>query len=132
MDDIKAIEQLIYRSFSIGKDKDLSLINRLHASNASKFSDTPPYHLLDYNELCLHEELFFANVSDYEFNIEDLRIEVFDDMALALFIVEQKGMVVDDYSFTGRTLNIRSRVTMVFKKYNGEWLILHEHLSKFE
>lgn len=129
MDEKKSIEQLIYRAFDIGRNKDLSLIQKIHSDNFSKFSDTPPYHLQDYDEACLHEELFFANLSDYNFKINDLKIEVFGNIAVATFMLEQEGMIVDDYSFTGRRLNIKNRVTMIFKKDN-DWLIIHEHFSR--
>jgi ketosteroid isomerase-like protein len=129
--DKRVIEQLIYKVFDIGRNKDLSFIQKMHLNNDafSKFSDIPPYHLQDYEEASLHEEMFFANVSDYDFKITDLKIEIFDNIAIAAFMLEQQGMIVDDYSFTGRTLNVKARVTMVFKKDN-EWLIVHEHFSR--
>jgi hypothetical protein len=39
-------------------------------------------------------------------------------------------MLVDDYSFTGRTMSVRSRGTMVLQKNDKQWLIVHEHFSK--
>jgi ketosteroid isomerase-like protein len=85
---------------------------------------------MDYRDACMYEELYFAGVSDYDFKIEDLRIDFFNDMAIATFIVEHMGMLVDDYSFTGRTMNMRARGTMVLQKTDSGWLIVHEHFSK--
>lgn len=128
----EVVRKAVFRSFEIGKSKDLQSIHSLHYNDKrfSKFNDAPPYMRMDYNETCMYEELYFASVSDYDFKIEELKVDLFDDMAIATFIVEHTGMLVDDYSFTGRTMNVRSRCTMVFKKHGSEWLIVHEHFSK--
>lgn len=126
----EVIKRLVYRSFEIGKSKDLQAIQSLHSKDKfSKFGDAPPYMRMDYSDACMHEELYFASVSDYDFRIEDLRVDLFDDMAIATFIIVHTGMLVDDYSFTGRTMNVRSRGTMVFQKKDSKWLIVHEHFS---
>ncbi len=135
-EEVRRIERLIYKAFNIGKNKDLNSIEIIHDKRLTKFSDTPPYHRMSYEEACLHEEMFFANVSDYDFTIEDLRVDILyidgnEGIALATFILEHKGIVVDDYSFTGQVMRERVRCTLVLKKSNGEWCILHEHLSKF-
>ena len=129
--DESAIREAVYKAFEIGKSKDLQAIQGMHSNDKrfSKFGDTPPYMRMDFNETCMHEELYFASVSDYDFKINDLRIDLFGDMAIATFMIEHTGMLVDDYSFTGRTMNVKSRATMVFQKKGSEWLIVHEHFS---
>ncbi|GBC73695.1 hypothetical protein HRbin04_01101 [archaeon HR04] len=132
LDDIKAVEYLIHRAFYIGKSKDLSAIREVYHSMLTKFSDIPPYHRMDYEEACLHEEMFFANVSDYDYSIEDLRITMLDEsssIALATFILEYKGVVIDGYSFTGQAIKSRVRCSIICKKFDGRWYIVHEHLS---
>ncbi len=126
------IKKSVYRSFEIGKSKDLQAIQSLHYNDKrfSKFGETPPYKRMDFSEMCMYEELYFASVSDYDFKIEDLKVDFFDDIAIATFIVEHTGMLVDDYSFSGRTMSLRSRGTNVFMKKDSRWLIVHEHFSK--
>jgi len=130
--DEAVIKRTVYKAFEVGKSKDLQSIQGMHFSDKrfSKFGDTPPYMRMDYNEACMHEELYFASVSDYDFKIEDLRIDIFDNLAIATFLIEHTGMLVDDYSFTGRTMSAKSRATMVFQKKDSDWLIVHEHFSK--
>jgi ketosteroid isomerase-like protein len=130
--DESLIEKTVYRAFEIGKSKDLQSIQSMHYNDKrfSKFGDTPPYMRMDFNDACMHEELYFASVSDYDFKIEDLRVDIFDDVAIATFLIEHTGMLVDDYSFTGRTMSVKSRATMVFQKKDSQWLIIHEHFSK--
>ena len=130
--DETSIKRAVYKAFEIGKSKDLQSIQSMHYNDKrfSKFGDTPPYMRMDFNDACMHEELYFASVSDYDFKIEDLRVDIFDDTAIATFLIEHTGMLVDDYSFTGRTMDVKSRATMVFQKKGSEWLITHEHFSK--
>lgn len=133
-ENIEAIREVINQALGIGKSKDLNVIRVIHDVGLTKFSDTPPYHRMEYEEACLHEEMFFANVSDYDFTIEDLRIDILDkdsSIALATFMLEHKGIVVDDYSFTGNVMRERVRCTFVLKKDGSRWKIVHEHLSKF-
>ena len=124
------IKRAVYKSFEIGKSKDIMAVREQYYKDKrfSRFGDVPPYKRLDYDEACMFKELFFASVSDYDFNITDLEIDFFDSVAIATFDVEQKGMLVDNYSFTGTTMNIKSRGTMVFLKKDS-WLIIHEHFS---
>ncbi len=131
---IEAIREVINQALGIGKSKDLNTIRVIHDARLTKFSDTPPYHRMEYEEACLHEEMFFANVSDYDFTIEDLRIDILDkdsSIALVTFMLEHRGIVVDDYSFTGNVMRERVRCTFVLKKDGSRWKIVHEHLSKF-
>jgi ketosteroid isomerase-like protein len=78
------------------------------------------------------EQLQFASISDYDFKIEDMSIEIHGDVAVASFLLQGTGMIVDDYSFRGTTINNKSRATIVLHKdKNGRWKILHQHLSRF-
>jgi ketosteroid isomerase-like protein len=53
------------------------------------------------------------------------------DVAVATFLLEVTGMIVDDYSFRGTSVNYKSRVTIVLKKdINDQWKMVHQHLSK--
>ena len=125
------IKRAVYKSFEIGKSKDIMAVGEQYYKDKrfSRFGDVPPYKRLNYDEACMYKELYFASVSDYDFKISDLEIDFFDGVAIATFNVEQKGMLVDNKSFTGRTMNINSRGTMVFLKKDLSWLIIHEHFS---
>jgi ketosteroid isomerase-like protein len=79
------------------------------------------------------EQLQFASISDYDFKINDLKIElVGDDAAVTTFALESTGIIVDDYSFRGTAINNKSRVTIVLQKdkKSGGWKMLHQHFSK--
>ncbi len=130
--DEEIVRSAVLSAFEVGRSKDFGKLARLHADDVrfSKFSDTAPYSRQTAREASMYEEMAFANISDFKFSIENLKIDFFGDVAIATFIVEYRGILVDDYTFTGRTLNWKSRATMVFQKRRDAWLIIHEHLSK--
>jgi len=131
----ESVKEFLHQIFSIGKSKDLNSLRSIHDKMATKFNHTYPYHRMEYEEICLYEEMFFANVSDYEYNIRDLRIDMIDtDHAVVTFILEQKGIIVDDYSFTGRVMQDIARCTLVLRrdKESSRWVILHEHMSSYD
>jgi ketosteroid isomerase-like protein len=63
--------------------------------------------------------------------ISRLNTEVMGDVAVATFLLEVTGMIIDDYSFRGTSVNIKSRVTIVLQKdKKDQWKMVHQHLSK--
>lgn len=135
--DSAKIRDIIYKYFQLGKTKDLERIADffIDDSRFTKFGDSPPYDRRDLERALMLEQLHFASLSDYDFKIEDLKIDILDDnnAAVATFILENTGMVVDDYSFRGTTVSSRSRVTIVLQKdRKDQWKMIHQHLSKFQ
>lgn len=160
------IERLVYKSFEIGKIKRWQENQALHYGAAStncggrfsKFSEGPPYRKMSLNDALEEEQRFFSSVSDYTFKIDDLRVDVFGNTAIATFIVEQTGKIIattsddnsakeednaiierkiDDKYYDHDTLNIKSRGSMVFLNFSNTeeeqptpWLIAHEHFSR--
>ncbi|HEY7734753.1 MAG TPA: nuclear transport factor 2 family protein [Nitrososphaera sp.] len=125
------IRDLINEYFLLAKTKEIEKIDGFLHSAFTKFGDSPPYDRRDYERALMLEQLQFASISDYDFKIEDMRIEIQGDMAMASFLLHSSGMIVDDYSFRGTTINNKSRATVVLRKVNGQWKMLHQHLSKF-
>ncbi len=131
--DRKDVEGLIRAFFEAGKNKDLTALADFHSSREefSKFDESPPYTRQNSDEAFMHEQAAFANISDYEYAIDDLRIDLFDRAAVATFYLTYKGMFVNDYSFEGSPVGSKARVTMVLSRTPRGWRIAHEHLSRF-
>jgi ketosteroid isomerase-like protein len=130
----REVAALITSYFEIGKSKDITTLSRFFAPSQyfSKFDESPPFTRQDSDDAFMYEQARFANISDYEYKIEDLRIDVIGFIAIATFYLNYKGVFVNDYSFEGSTVGGRSRVTMVIGKFSDEWKIVHEHVSRFE
>jgi len=124
---IKVIETF----FESGKTKDLTKLKdiQLNDSSFSSFSDVPPYDLKDFATTIALEELRFISISDYDYQIKNPKISIFENTSIVAFEIIQKGMLVDNKAFTGECISINGRATFVLIK-KSTWKIVHIHLSK--
>jgi len=129
--DQKEIVEVIQTFFETGKTKDFSVLGniQLNSPEFSSFSDVPPYGLKSYSESLVLEELKFASISDYDYEIKNVKISIFGSTGVVTFVLNQKGMLVDNKAFTGQHITINGRATFVLIK-EGTWKILHYHLDK--
>ena len=128
----REVAALINSYFDVGKSKDITTLSSFFAPGQyfSKFDESPPYTRQNTDEAFMYEQARFANISDYEYKIDDLRIDLIGFIAIATFYLSYKGVFVNDYSFEGSTVRGRSRVTMVLGKFANEWKIVHHHASR--
>ncbi len=128
----KEVASVIFAFFEAGKNKDLTSLGRFHSvRNFSKFDENPPYTRQNSEEAFVYEQAAFANISDYNYEIEDLKIDLVGQVAIATFYLTYRGIFVNDYSFEGKTVGSKSRVTMVLSNLPEGWKIVHEHFSPF-
>jgi ketosteroid isomerase-like protein len=127
----REVAAALHSFFEAGKNGDLSSLMKMHgpADILTKFDDVPPYTRQGSEGAFAYEQASFANMSDYQYRLDDLRIDLAGGLAIATFFLDEKGMIVNDYSFEGRTVSTRSRVTMLLSKFDGSWRIIHEHFS---
>ena len=127
----KEVIKVIESFFNVGKTKNFSALQdiQLNDSIFSSFSDVPPYDLKDYSTTIVLEELRFASISDYDYEIKNTKVAILENTAILTCELMQKGMLVDNKAFTGKHIIIHGRATFVLlKKVN--WKIIHYHLSK--
>ncbi len=131
MSEREQIINTIEKFFEVGKSKNFAILReiQLDDSRFSSFSDVPPYDLKDFATTIVLEELRFVNISDYDYQIKNPKISVFDDTAIVAFELLQKGMLVDNKAFTGEIITFDERATFVLIK-KLTWKIVHIHLSK--
>jgi ketosteroid isomerase-like protein len=130
--DKQDIETLIRAFFEAGKSKDLAALADFHSSRDqfTKFDENPPYTRQNSDEAFVYEQAAFANISDYSYAVDDLRIDLLGDVAIATFYLAYSGMFVNDYSFEGSPVKSKSRVTMVLTRTPKGWRVAHEHFSR--
>ena len=123
----------IRKFLGAGKTKDFSILKdvQLNDSLFSSFSDVPPYDLKDFSTTIALEELRFASISDYDYEINNVKVSIFENVAVLACELIQKGMLVDNKAFTGEHIVINSRATFVLVK-KSDWKILHYHFSKIK
>jgi hypothetical protein len=131
LSDREEIISVIETFFEVGKTKDLTPLRtiQLDEPSFSSFSDVPPYDLKDFKTTITLEELRFVSISDYDYEIKNPKISVFDNVAVVAFELRQKGMLVDNKAFTGEHITIDGRATFVLVR-KPTWKIAHIHLSK--
>jgi ketosteroid isomerase-like protein len=130
--DRKDVEAAIRAFFEAGKNKELSALADFHASRDqfTKFDENPPYTRQNSEEAFVYEQAAFANISDYNYSIDDLRIDLFMDLAISSFYLSYSGMFVNDYSFEGSPVRAKTRVTIVLLRTPKGWKMVHEHFSR--
>lgn len=117
--------------FESGKRRDFVTMKGVLADGPdfTCFGDTPPFGMHDAQTTVILEEMRLAAISDYDYDIQDERILVAGDAAVATFGLHQKGMLVDNKTFSGKIMSAQSRATFVLVK-KGEWKIAHIHISR--
>ena len=130
--DRRDVEALIRAFYDAGKSKDLTNLSGFHAprDQFTKFDENPPYTRQNAEEAFIYEQAAFANITDYDYSIDDLRIDLFGDVAIATFYLSYTGMFVNDYSFEGSPVRARTRATMALARTPKGWKMVHEHLSR--
>jgi ketosteroid isomerase-like protein len=129
----RQVKNAILRIFDAARNRDFVTLGKmhLHSDEFSKFDDSAPFVRQDIEDASTHEEAAYSAITDFNFGVEDLKIDVFGKIAVATFYLDYSGMFVNDYRFEGSPVKARSRVTMVFLHKGEEWLIVHEHFSLF-
>ena len=131
MSEQEEIIKIVESFFEIGKSKKLEILKdiQINDSSFSSFSDVPPYDLKDFSTTVALEELRFISISDYDYIINNVKVNIFGDTAVGALELIQKGMLVDNKAFTGEHITIPGRATFVLIK-KPTWKIVHLHLSK--
>ena len=131
MSDREEVLGIIEKFFEIGKTKNLEVLKEIQVNDSafSSFSDVPPYDLKDYSTTIALEELRFVSISDYDYAINNVKVNEFGNTAVVALEIIQKGMLVDNKAFTGEHITIPGRATFVLIK-KPTWKIVHLHLSK--
>lgn len=131
LSDREEILEIIRVFFEAGKTKNLAPLSaiQLDDNRFSSYGDVPPFDLKDYSTTLALQQLRFTSISDYEYEIKNPRVDLFENAAVVTFQIKQTGMIVDNYSFRGQHLSMESRATFVLIK-STKWKIVHVHLSK--
>ena len=129
----KEVINVIESFFNVGKTKNFSVLRdiQLNDSIFSSFSDVPPYDLKDYSTTIVLEELRFASISDYSYEIKNVKVTILENTAVLTCELVQNGMLVDNKAFTGEYITIHGRATFILLKREN-WKIIHYHLSKIK
>lgn len=126
-EDRLAVEICLHKILDAAKagDADLLASHHLYGPKFTKFDDFDPLERQDADEARAGEDAI-AQVNNFRYRVDDLRIDVFGPAAIATFIL--------DYGFDtdGEHIAARARSTLVFVADGPDWKVAHEHLSTFK
>ncbi|MCW5551689.1 MAG: nuclear transport factor 2 family protein [Verrucomicrobiae bacterium] len=122
-----AIEQRLQEICAAAESKDFERLDSYHAYGPkfTKYSGTSAERR-DATASRKGEHEGLAALKGLTMRINELKIDVFGDAAVATFIL--------DYSFDSgdETVSRKDRSTLVFIKQRGDWKITHEHLTPIQ
>jgi uncharacterized protein (TIGR02246 family) len=121
---IRALEDQFVAAFNA---KDVDAIMKVYVPDETLvvFDVVPPRQYVGANAYRKDWEAFFATLKGpLQFKIGDLSIETDGNLGYSHSIQYVSGT-----DMKGQPLNLTVRVTDAYRKINGKWLIIHEHVS---
>ena len=112
--------------FTSAKAKDFEKLNSFHLNSAkfTKFDNAGNLNRQNFEENRQGEEAVFKAVEGFEYQLKNVKVDVFDNVAIATFLISYTAKM------QGVPLADTARSTLVFIDNEGKWLITHEHFSK--
>jgi ketosteroid isomerase-like protein len=118
--EVKKIKQVIKNWETSVQNKDMNGILARHSKDILMFDVPEPLQSKGIDEYRKTWELFFQYCSGGKnsFQLDDLQIHCGDTIAFCTALIRMNGSKTP-----------QCRLTIGFKKINGEWTIIHEHHS---
>ena len=91
----------------------------------TKFDDWPPFTRQDSTEALENEKGAYKVMRRYYYEIKNYAENIFNSTAVATFHIHYFGTI------RNRDFDVNSRVTVVLRKGNQSWRVIHEHWSRF-
>jgi len=122
----KELRGVVMKIWEDAVNGDTSALKAVHL-NSPKFTKFGPRiaERQDVESTIKTETEHFSSLTDPNFEVEDLKVDVFGDVAVTTFY--------NSYSFIKNNIRVKGkgRVTLVFLRTEEGWKIIHEHSSPF-
>ena len=122
------VAKLLDEIFTTAKGKDFEKLNAFHLNSPkfSKFDIGGLPNRQNHEENRQGEEAAFKALEGFDYKLKDIKVDVFDKVAISSFIISYTAKV------QGMPFADTARSTLVFFETDGKWKITHEHFSKFK
>ncbi len=121
--EIRKVLDGIFKSFQ-DKDADKLISYHIYGPKFTEFRNDGPRFGSKENEE--YERGFVAAISAFDYNLGNLKIDVFGDVAIVTFEADFRPTIQN------KVVQIWANVTLVFVKVNNTWKITHEHFTQFK
>ncbi len=118
--EIQAVLDGIFKSIQ-DKDADGLIAYHLYSPKFTEFQNSAPRTGSKENEA--GERGLVAAISAFDYELRDLKINVFGDVAVITFNADFRPTI------DGVTSEVNNQVTLVFVRADDTWKITHEHIS---
>lgn len=118
--EIQTVLDDIFKAINEG-DADKLISYHIYSPKFTEFRDSERRFNSQENED--YERGLVGAVSNFDYNLGDLKINVFGDVAVVTFHADFRPTIGDE------VMQIWGSTTLVFVKVNGKWKITHEHHS---
>ena len=114
--------------FNTAKAKDFAKLDAFHLNSDkfTKFDNDGTPKRQNYEENRVGEETAFKMLEGLNYKLHDVKVDVFDKVAISTFIISYSARV------QGTPMSDTARGTLTFVNYEDKWRITHEHFSKFK
>ena len=116
------IKSLVDQIFTDGADKKLEELDAYHL-NTPKFSRIEDNGILNYQQGKELEEAFYGGNEILSWSLPQHKVDVFGDMAISSFHIDMQAVIGQD------TVDMKAKASLIFADSDGEWKIVHEHIS---
>lgn len=119
------VKNVVVKRFEGIKNKDENSVKSLIEERYNKFDDWPPFERQDSAKALDNEFAAFKVLSSYTYEMNDFDANLLGNTAVATFVIHYKA------TMRNRPFDVKSRVTIVLRKQDSEWKVVHEHYSRF-
>ncbi|MBU2997847.1 nuclear transport factor 2 family protein [Cellulophaga baltica] len=118
--EVKSVLDSLFISIQKRETEEL-LSYHLYSDKFTEFRDGLPRTGSSENEE--YERQLIKNISSFDYNLGDLKIDIFDRVAIVTFNADFRPTIGEN------VVQLWRQGTIVFVKNNGVWRITHEHFS---
>ena len=124
-DDVAAVGQAVREIFQSVRDGNLDELAARHLASEkfSKWPDDGRGAVMGFQETVEFETAMFSAVTKFEYEINQLKVDVIGPVAIATFVIPY------EIGFGEESVSTAERGTLIFAKDDGIWKIVHEHFS---
>lgn len=122
------ITGMLTEIFNTAKAGDFAKLDAFHLNSPkfTKFDVDGSPNRQNYAENKQGEEAAFKMLEGFDFKLADIKVDVFDKVAISTFTISYSAKV------QGNPVADAAHGTLVFVNYEDKWRITHEHFSKFK
>ena len=118
--EVKSVLDSLFASIQ-NREIDELLSYHLYSDKFTEFRDGLPRTSSSENEE--YERQLINNISSFDYNLGDLKIDVFENVAIVTFNADFRPTIGEN------VVQLWRQGTIVFVKNEGVWRITHEHFS---